>query len=264
MIRLRWKTLSISTTVMLAFLSVGAASAAFLPGGVGENWQQWVLNRLNNPLQQIQTQLNQGDEILSTILKSSLGEVLDEIPKTSSGQILDPYRIRTAEKAIASGILSTNSIVQKRDAANLYDQELSRAIAAPVLGETGRQGFEQAAKQTSEIVQNNQQGLQVTQQLAKNAQSLASTQDVIKNNSKEIASLAGIMTNQSQLTAENHTALLKIQQLQGTVAQLAANTSEGIDESNRRDRITRQIELGSATRTELYIPGLYNTTTERR
>ncbi len=264
MSQLRWKKLSISTATLLAFLSVGAASASFLPGGVGEDWQQWVLNRLENPLEQIQAQLKQGDEILSTILKGSLGEVWDEIPRASGSQIPDPYRVRTTEKAIPSGVLSTNPIVQRRDAANLYDQELSRAIAAPVLGDTGRKWLEQEAKQTSEIIQNNQQGLQVTQQLAQGAQSLTSTQDVIKNNSKEIASLAGIMTNQSRLTADNQATLLKIQQLQGTTAQLAANTSEGIDESNRRDRVTRQIELGSATRTELYIPGLYNTTTERR
>jgi hypothetical protein len=258
MSRLRWKMLSAST-VLITVLSIGTASASLLPGSVGDKWQKWVLDRLENPLAQIQEQLKQGDEILQTILKSGLGQVWDEIPRTSENQPLDPYRIRTTEAVIPSGLLATNSIVQKRDAANLYDQELSRGIAAPVLGETGRKWLEQQGERTNEIIENTHQGLQVTQQLAQDAQVLTSTQDVIKNNSKEIASLAGIITNQSRLTADNQVALLKLQQLQGTATQLAANTSEGIDESNRRDRVARQIELSSATQTELYIPGLYNT-----
>lgn len=258
-----FKAIAIPSITLTALLSVGAASASFLPGGVGKEWQQWVLQRLNNPLEQIQAQLKQGEEILGAILKDSLGEGWNQVSKTSASQMTDPYRIRTSETVLPSGVLGTNPIVQQRDSANLYDQELSRAIAAPVLGDTGRKWLEQEATQTNDIVQNNQQGLQVIQQLAQDAQSLTSTQDVLKNNAKEIASLAGLITNQSRLTANNQVALLRLQQLQGTEVQLAANTSEGIDEANRRDRVTRQIELSSATRTELYIPGLYNTTTRR-
>lgn len=252
------KTLLISTVVLITLCSIGTASASLLPGRIGDEWQQQVLDRLKNPLDQIQAQLKQGDEILNTILKNGLGQVWDEIPRSSDNQAIDPYRIRTTETAIPSGVLTTNSIVQKRDAANLYDQELSRSIAAPVLGETGRKWFEQQGRQTNELVENNQQGLQVTQRLAQDAQSLTSTQDLMKSNAKAIASLAGIATNQSRLTADNQVALLKLQQLQGTVAQLAANTSEGIDESNRRERVARQIELSSATNAEIYIPGLYD------
>ena len=250
--------ITIVSATLLSTLSVGAAMASFLPGGVGDEWQKWATDHLN-PLSQVQAQIAKGKSILSTIMKGGLGGAWDEIQAKTGSQTPDPYQIRTADKAITTGVLTTNPVVQKRDAANLYDQELSRAMVAPVIGETGRKWLETEVKRTSDVVTNNQQGLQTTQKLAQDAQSLTATQDVMKSNAKEMASLAGLITNQSRLTADNQTALLKIQQLQGVSAQLAANTSEGIDEANRRERVARQIELSSATSTDLYIPGLYNT-----
>jgi hypothetical protein len=251
--------IGITIATILPVISVGAASASFMPGGMGNDWQQWINQSLGNPLDQVQQQLSKGDEILSQIMKGSLGGAWDESIGKSGGSQPDPYQVRTADTAIAAGVLTTNPIVHKRDAANLYDQELSRATAAPVLGDTGRKWIEQEAKKTGTLIQNNQQGTQVTQKLAQDAQGLSVTQDVMKNNAKQMASLAGILNNQSKLTAENQTSLLKLQQLQGTIAQLAANTSEGIDETNRRDRVIRQIELSSATQAEVYIPGLFRT-----
>jgi hypothetical protein len=251
--------IGITIATILPVISVGAASASFMPGGIGNDWQKWINQSLGNPLDQVQQQLSKGDEILSQIMKGSLGGAWDESIGKTGGSQPDPYQVRTADTAIAAGVLTTNPIVHKRDAANLYDQELSRATAAPVLGDTGRKWIEQEIKKTGEIVQNNQQGTQTTQQLAQEAQGLSVTQDVMKNNAKQVASLAGILNNQSKLTAENQTSLLKLQQLQGTIAQLAANTSEGIDETNRRDRVVRQIELSSATQAEVYIPGLFHT-----
>jgi hypothetical protein len=253
---LRRHLIGVTALTLLPLMTVGVASASFLPGGMGNDWQKWINQSLGNPLDQVQRQLSKGDEILSQIMKGSLGGAWDE---KSGGSQPDPYQVRTADTAIAAGVLTTNPIVHKRDAANLYDQELSRATAAPVLGDTGRKWLEQEVKKTGEIIQNNQQGTQTTQQLAQEAQGLSVTQDVMKNNAKQVASLAGILNNQSKLTAENQTSLLKLQQLQGTIAQLAANTSEGIDETNRRDRVVRQIELSSATQAEVYIPGLFRT-----
>jgi hypothetical protein len=252
--------IGITIATILPILSVGAATASFLPGGIGDDWQSWINQTLGNPLDQVQQQISKGDEILGQIMKGSLGSAWDEAKgKTGGSQQPDPYQVRTADTAIAAGVLTTNPIVHKRDAANLYDQELSRATAAPVLGDTGRKWLEQEAKKTGAIVQNNQQGTQVTQKLAQEAQGLSVTQDVMKNNAKQLSSLAGILNNQSKLTAENQTSLLRLQQLQGTIAQLTANTSEGIDETNRRDRVVRQIELSSATHAEIYIPGLLRT-----
>jgi hypothetical protein len=251
--------IGVTIATLLPIISVGAASASFMPGGIGNDWQKWIGDNLGNPLEQVQQQINKGDEILGQIMKGSLGSVWDESIAKTGGAPPDPYQVRTAETDVSSGILTTNPIVHKRDAANLYDQELSRATAAPVIGDTGRKWLEQEVKKTGAIVQNNQQGTQATQKLAQEAQGLSVTQDVMKNNAKQMASLAGIMNNQAKLTADNQTSLLKLQQLQGTIAQLTANTSEGIDETNRRDRVTRQIELSSATQAEVYIPGLFRT-----
>jgi hypothetical protein len=238
--------ISVTIATLLPIMTVGAASATFMPGGIGNDWQKWIGDNLGNPLEQVQQQISKGDEILGQIMKGSLGSVWDESIAKTGGAPPDPYQVRTAETDVSSGILTTNPIVHKRDAANLYDQELSRATAAPVLGDTGRKWLEQEVKKTGAIVQNNQQGTQATQKLAQDAQGLSVTQDVMKN-------------NQAKLTADNQTSLLKLQQLQGTIAQLTANTSEGIDETNRRDRVTRQIELSSATQAEVYIPGLFRT-----
>jgi hypothetical protein len=251
--------IGVTIATLLPIISVGAASASFMPGGIGNDWQKWIGDNLGNPLEQVQQQISKGDEILGQIMKGSLGGVWDESIAKTGGAPPDPYQVRTAETDVSSGILTTNPIVHKRDAANLYDQELSRATAAPVLGDTGRKWLEQEVKKTGAIVQNNQQGTQATQKLAQDAQGLSVTQDVMKNNAKQMASLAGIMNNQAKLTADNQTSLLRLQQLQGTIAQLTANTSEGIDETNRRDRVTRQIELSSATQAEVYIPGLFRT-----
>jgi hypothetical protein len=239
----------------ITLLSVGAATAAFMPGG--NDWQQWVMERYLNPLAQLQEQLKGSAPILDTVMKTALGDFWNKLPQGNSPP--DPYAIRTDKTQVSPNILGTNSVIKQGDGANLYDQELSRAIAASVLGTTGQQQLEQKAQQTSSIIDNSQQGLQVAKRLAQEAQSLTSTQDVMKNSAALSSTLAGMLTNQSRLEADNHAALLKMQQLQGITAQLSANTSAGIDESNRRSRVNREMELSGATQTPMYIPGLYRT-----
>ena len=251
--------LLVGAGTLVPLLGVGVATASFMPGGIGDEVQQWVLSNYLNPLAQIEEQLTKVDPIMETMMKVALGGSWNEMKSTTGSNPPNPYEVRTTETGISPGVLTTNSIVSKRDIANLYDQELGRSMAAPMLGETGRNFIKKEAEQTSKIVENNQQGLQEAQKLAQQAKSLTVTQDVMKNNAEITSALAGIVTNQSRLTADSHTALLQLQQLDGAIVQLAANTSEGIDESNRRDRVTRQLELGSATRTEIYIPGLYST-----
>ena len=51
----------------------------------------------------------------------------------------------------------------------------------------------------------------------------------------------------------------EVQRLQGIIAQLSANTSEGIDETNRRSRVERQVSIVGAGQAPIYIPGLLNT-----
>ena len=245
-------------TGLVTVLGVGAATASFMPGGMEADWQQWAMERYLNPLVQIQEQLKGSAPILNTVMKTALGDFWSKLP-LQGGSPPDPYAIRTDKTQVSPNVLGSNSMVKQRDGANLYDQELSRAVAASVLGTTGQQQLEQKAQQTSSIIDNSQQGLQVAKRLAQEAQSLTSTQAVMKNNAALSSTLAGMLTNQSRLEADNHAALLKMQQLQGITAQLSANTSEGIDESNRRSRVNREMELSGATQTPMYIPGLYRT-----
>jgi hypothetical protein len=253
--------LMILVGTFLPLLSVGAATASFMPGGVGETWQKWVLEHAINPIEQLETQLKKTDPILETMMKVALGQSWSTMKSTTNATTPDPYKVRTIQTDVSPGILTTNSIVRQRDTANLYDQELARAIAAPVLGQTGQETLKQSAEKSNQIIQSTQQGFQETRSLAQQAKSASSTQDVMKVNAEMTSTLAGLITNQAQLTVQNQTELLKLQQMAGMTVELAANTSEGIDETNRRDRVTRQLEIGSAAQTELYMPGLYNTAT---
>jgi hypothetical protein len=254
----------ITTGTLVPLLGVGVATAAFMPGGMGQEWQQWVLGNYQNPLAQIQEQITNGKSILERVMKGNLGDIWQQLQAITGSSMPDPYTVRTTDKTLNTGVLNSNPLVGKRDAANLYDQELGRAMAAPVLGAQGQTWIEQEAQRSSGLVENNQQGFQTIQKLANEAQSLTATQDVMKHNAAISSALAGILTNQSRLTADNHTALLKLQQLQGMTAQLAANTSEGIDEANRREQVDRQIQLSNSTSAPIYIPGILGTGEQKR
>ncbi|MGG6269012.1 hypothetical protein ACQ4M3_30770 [Leptolyngbya sp. AN03gr2] len=253
------KRFVIGTGTVIPLMVAGVATASFMPGGVGDEVQQWVLNNYLNPLARIQQQFSELDPIFDTMMKVAMGGAWNELESTTGSNAPDPYKVRTTQTEINPGVLTTNPVVRQRDLANLYDQELARSMSALMLGETGKKTIQQEADRTSKIVETSQKGYQETQKLAQQAKSLTVTQDVMKNNSEINSALAGIVTNQAQLTADNHTALLQIQQLDSAIAELSANTSEGIDESNRRARVARQLEIGGETRTDLYIPGLYGT-----
>ncbi|NJO66194.1 MAG: hypothetical protein HC832_00980 [Leptolyngbyaceae cyanobacterium RM1_405_57] len=61
------------------------------------------------------------------------------------------------------------------------------------------------------------------------------------------------------MTADTRLALLELQRLDSIIAQLSANTSEGIDESNRRERVERKTLTVRASQAPVYIPGLLGT-----
>lgn len=251
------RVLMIGTGTAIPLVVAGIATASFMPGGMGDEVQQWVLNRYLNPFARIQEQFSELDPIFETLMKVAMGTAWDGIKSSTGSNSPDPYKLRTTQTEMNPGVLTTNSIVRQRDLANLYDQELARSLSALMLGETGKATIQKDAERTSKIVESSQKGFQETQKLAQQAKSLTVTQDVAKNNAEITSTLAGIVTNQTELTADNRTTLLQIQQLDSAIAGLTANTSEGIDESNRRDRVTRQLEIGGVTHTELYIPGLY-------
>jgi hypothetical protein len=176
--------IGITISTVIPILGVSAATASLLPGGVGDDWQKWIGQTLGNPMEQVDQQIQKGNEILNQVLKGDVGGVLGggsgkSDGQTADSQLPDPYEVRTTQTAVSPGVLTVNPIVNKRDTANLYDQELTRATAAPVLGKTGQKWIEQEVKKTGSIVQSNQQGTQTTQKLAQDAQGLTATQDVM-------------------------------------------------------------------------------------
>jgi hypothetical protein len=251
--------LLIGAGTVLPLLGIGAATAAFLPGDIGGDWQRWVLENYPNPLDQVLEQARKSDPIFETIMEVALGSTWEDLQTATGSEQPNPYEVRTAEESKGAGILTTSPIVRQRDLANLYDQESARSIAAPVLGEQGKIWLGESAERTTGLIESSQQGSETAQQLAQEAQGLSVTQDVMKKNAEMNAAIASLLTNQTQLTADNHTALLQVQRLQGIIAQLSANTSEGIDETNRRSRVERQVSLVGSSQAPIYVPGLLST-----
>lgn len=254
----RWKGLLVGVSTLIPLLGVGAATASILPNDIGDNWQQWVLEQYSNPLDYLMGQLGKVDPIFETIMDVALGDDWSGL-QSKNGQMPDPYELRTTEPSMGPGILSNSPVVQQRDLANLFDQESARAIAAPVLGEQGKTWLEEEAERMAGLIENSQEGVAQIQQMASDAQGLGVTQDVMKQSAEIDGAMSSLLINQTQLTADNRATLLQLQRLQGVQAQIAANTSEGIDEANRRDRLERQVTISGASRAPVYIPGLFNT-----
>ncbi|MEO0806047.1 MAG: hypothetical protein AAFY33_07055, partial [Cyanobacteria bacterium J06643_4] len=253
----RWKRLIVGASTLIPLLGIGAATASILPNDTGGNWQQWVLEQYSNPLDYLMGQLGKVDPIFETIMDVALGDDWSGL-QSESGELPDPYELRTTEPSKGPGILSNSPVVQQRDLANLYDQESARAIAAPVLGEQGKTWLEEEAERMAGLIENSQEGAAQIQQMAEDAQGLGVTQDVMKQAAEIDGAMSSLLTNQTQLTADNRATLLQLQRLQGVQAQIAANTSEGIDEANRRDRLERQVAISGASRAPIYIPGLFD------
>lgn len=254
----RWKVLFFGASTLVPLLGVSMATASIMPNDAGGNWQQWALEQYSNPLEYLLGQLGKVDPIFETIMDVALGDDWGGI-QNENGELPDPYELRTTKPSKGPGLLSNSPVVQQRDLANLYDQESARAIAAPVLGEQGKTWLEEEAARTAGMIESSQQGATQVQQMANDAQGLSVTQDVMKQSAEIDAAIASLLTNQTQLTADNRATLVQLQRLQGIQAQLAANTSEGIDEANRRDRLERQVTISGASRAPVYIPGLFGT-----
>ena len=128
----------IGVCTLLPLFGVGVATASILPGGIGSDWQAWVLDRLD-PLEQILGELKRDSPILETIMDESLGDIWEDLKMATGSDSPNPYEIRATTESRGAGVLSTSPVVRQRDLANLYDQETARAMAAPVLGEDGDQ-----------------------------------------------------------------------------------------------------------------------------
>jgi hypothetical protein len=250
----------VETSLVFPVLGAGIATAAFMPGGVGDSWYDLVLNpQGGNPLERILGRIDTSDEIMDIIMDVALGGEWGNLVSATGSDPPNPHEVRTTDEVPGSGVLTINPVVRQRDVANLYDQELGRSLAAPMLGEEGDTQVQEEGERVTSILETNQQGLETTQQLAESAQSLTVTQDIVKNQTQMNSVLAGIVTNTAELTADNRLALLELQRLDSVIAQLSANTSEGIDEANRRERVERRALTTRASQAPVYIPGLLDT-----
>lgn len=254
-----WRFLALTTGTLIPLLGVGTAAASLLPGAVNSDWHQWVMDTYLNPLEQLLGQQQQSDSIQQTIMETAFGILWEDLKGATQTDLPDPYKVRTAEDVEGAGILSNRSVVQQRDLGNLYDQETARTLAAPVLGEQGKTWLQGEVQRTTDLIEQSLTQAQQVETLATDVQGMGVTQDVMKQSAQIDAELAKLITQQTQLTADSHTTLLHLQQLQGILAQLAADTSEGIDESNRRERLERQVSISGAAQSPLYLPGLFGT-----
>ena len=171
----------------------------------------------------------------------------EDLPKTSGG-------LRSTSLPRID-FFASNETVAERDLANLFDQEYSRAQAAPLLGDPGttwRQVNEQAL--TSLVTENTILALEIG--MASNqCQGMDITQEVMKCLAQMEGRLSNMVLNQSQIAAQMQASLLTLQQQQAAQMQVLANLSEASDESNRRQRVERDVTTLEAARTPVYLPG---------
>ena len=251
--------LILGTSLGLGLLGISTARASLQPGGWGQQWQDWATENLSNPLEDILAQIEETTALAEETLQSVLGDQWEALKTALGSNLPDPSRVRMDEVVPIQSILGTDPTTQQRELANRYDQEVARSMASPWLGDQGQTRLSTQAEQTSNLLQSSEARTQQAQSMAEAAQGMSVSQDVMKQNAQIQASVAALLHEQTQLTAENNTTLTQLHQLQGMLTQLAANTSEGIDETNRRERVERQISISGSAQAPIYIPGALGT-----
>jgi len=157
----------------------------------------------------------------------------------------------------AVGFLTQNSVVARRDQANLLSQELARLMASPRLGEEGEQWVAKEEQDTLSIISTGQTGASEAATLAQQAQTLTSTQDV----AKVVATIGGknaeMILTSLQMQSQSHASSIQLQQLMSASIELEANISEALDESNRRERMERNSAFYENAEESIYLQGIW-------
>lgn len=214
--------------------------------------------------------------ILETIMGvlTNQNSIFDEISKVvlgdgwgsaggNPGTPPDPYKIRLPqpEKAEKTGMLTRSPIVLRRDQANQYDQELGRAMAAPMLAEQGEEWLAAQITTSSDMMVAGLTSTQSSITKAGEATEATSTQEIVRR-SAEMSGIAATMQMQEmQQNALLGESLWNMQRLESAQLQLAANASEAADEQNRRDRASRTASLANSATEGMIIPGLADLST---
>lgn len=173
-------------------------------------------------------------------------------------------KLRLPFRNSALGTLTRNSVVKSRDQANLIDQELARMMAEPRLGEDGEKWMVEQSEASLAILDIGTEQADLSVDMAIKAQELTSTQDVAKavaliggNNAKTIGTTL-------QMQANSQASLVQMEQLLSANLQVSANISEGIDESNRRERLERSSAFGDSAGEAIYLRGVMTTPTKAK
>jgi hypothetical protein len=216
-----------------------------------------ILNgNIGGILESVMGVLTRENEIFTEISKVVLGDGWEGIEGGNQESPPDPYKVRLPqeEQDEETGILTRSPIVVRRDKANQYDQELGRAMAAPMLAEAGQEWLEANITTSSDMMQAGLGSTQSAINKATEATAATSTQEIVRR-SAEISGFAATMQMQEmQQNAMLGESLWHLQRLESAQLQLAANASEAADEQNRRDRANRTAGLSSAALQPLIIP----------
>lgn len=156
------------------------------------------------------------------------------------------------------GIFTQNPVVKQRDQANLIDQEVARMMASQRLGEEGAKWLTEEVQESTATLSVGLQSAATAIETGTAAQALTSTQDVAKAVALQGGQNAALSASVLQAQMQNQDALLQLQQLTSSSIQLAADNSEGIDELNRRERVTRAMALYDSAEGFLYVPGVFD------
>ena len=165
---------------------------------------------------------------------------------------------RTPFQNEAMGTLTRNSIVQRRDQANMFSQELARMMAAPKLGVEGEAWMTAESEASMNVLGAGMDQVNEAVQLSDSAQTLTSTQDVAKAVAKISGHNAQTIGAALQLQTQSQAALLQLQQMTAASIELEANISEALDETNRRERLERDSIFYSNAGETLYLRGVWN------
>ncbi|NJM99408.1 MAG: hypothetical protein HC800_21745, partial [Phormidesmis sp. RL_2_1] len=200
--------------------------------------------------------LTSQNTIFGEISKVVLGDGWEGIDGDGNPQTPpNPYEVRLhQEKDDETGLITHSPIVVRRDKANQYDQELGRAMAAPMLAEEGQRWLSANIQTSSEMMQ---AGLSSTQSaITKSAEATeaTSTQEIVRRSAEISGVAATLQMQEMQQNALIGESLWNMQRLESSQLQLAANASEAADEQNRRERANRTAGLTSSAYQPLIIP----------
>lgn len=243
---------------------ISAVVGDAIPGGSIPKIFKDILNgNMGSILDSILGVLTSQNEIFGEISQVVLGDGWEGVDGDGKKETPpDPYKVRLPqEKDEETGLLTRSPIVLRRDKANQYDQELGRAMAAPMLAEKGEEWLNANIQTSSEMMQ---AGLGATQSAINKsveATEATSTQEIVRRSAEISGVAATLQMQEMQQNAMLGESLWNMQRLSSAQLQVAANASEAADEQNRRDRASRTVALSGAASESMIIPGLADIST---